>query len=145
MKTGFVFLLAALAFAAPLILVASRRKSARTFATGLILAASIAGCIVAAIGFWRQFGLFVDFSRVTPFPFTLGVDRLSAFFFLLICAIASPVAIYAASYFDRGVFFMVCSIDDCGGDRIYWFCISCGLGVDDARLRRANSDGGRLD
>ena len=101
MKTGFVFLLAALAFAAPLILVASRRKSARTFATGLILAASIAGCIVAALGFWRQSSLFVDFSRVTPFPFTLGVDRLSAFFLLLICAVAVPVAIYAGPYFDR--------------------------------------------
>ena len=44
---------------------------------------------------------FVDFSSFTPFPFTLGIDRLSAFFLLLICTVAVPVAIFAVSYFDR--------------------------------------------
>jgi hydrogenase-4 component B len=42
----------------------------------------------------------LDLSRATPFPFSLAVDRLSAFFLLLVCAVAIPVTIFAAPYFD---------------------------------------------
>jgi hydrogenase-4 component B len=56
---------------------------------------------VAALCFWRASILLVDFSRFTPFPFALGIDRLSALFLLLICTVAVPVAIFAAAYFDR--------------------------------------------
>jgi hydrogenase-4 component B len=37
---------------------------------------------------------------VTPFYFSLAVDRLSAFFLLLVCAVAVPVTIFAVPYFD---------------------------------------------
>jgi hydrogenase-4 component B len=65
-----------------------------------MMAASLSGCLVAAFGFWQQSTILVDLSTVMPFPFSLSVDRLSAFFLLVICAVATPVAVFAASYFD---------------------------------------------
>jgi hydrogenase-4 component B len=97
---AFVFLLAVLSVFVPLILIASRAEGARRLAVALILTASFAGCVVAVSSFLRQPGPVLDLSRATPFPFSLAVDRLSAFFLLLICAVAIPVTIFAAPYFD---------------------------------------------
>ena len=57
--------------------------------------------IVAGFCFWRGDGLALDLSRLTPFPFALTVDRLSAFFLLLICAVGAPVALFSSSYVER--------------------------------------------
>jgi hydrogenase-4 component B len=97
---AFVFLLSALGIFVPLILIASRGEWARKLAIALILTASAAGCLVAASGFWWQSAPVLDLSRATPFPFSLAVDRLSAFFLLLVCAVAVPVTIFAGPYFD---------------------------------------------
>lgn len=97
---AFVFLFSALGVFVPLILIASRKEGARRLAIALILTAGLAGCVVAVSGFLRQPGPFLDLSRVTPFPFSLGVDLLSAFFLLLVCAVAVPVTIFAVPYFD---------------------------------------------
>lgn len=98
---AFVFVLASLGLFAPVVLMMSRAKTARVFAIALIVGANTAGCFVAALGFWRGSDAVVDFSRFTPFAFALGLDRLSAFFLLLICTVAVPVAIFASAYFDR--------------------------------------------
>lgn len=98
---GFVFLLASLGLFAPLVLMASQAKRARVFAVALIVGSNVVGCFVAVPCFWRESNAAVDLSRFTPFPFALGLDRLSALFLLLICTVAVPVAIFAAAYFDR--------------------------------------------
>ena len=100
-ELGFVSLLAVLGFLVPLFLIASHAKRARSFAIGLIVGSNLVGCCVATVCLWREPILVVDLSRFTPFPFALGIDRLSAFFLLLICTVAVPVSIFAASYFDR--------------------------------------------
>ena len=86
--------------AVPLILIASRAQGARRLAIALILTANFAGCVVAVLGFLGQSAPQLDLSWATPFPFSLAVDRLSAFFLLLVCAVAIPVTIFAAPYFD---------------------------------------------
>jgi len=100
-EPGFVFLLAVLGFLVPLLLIASQAKRARSLAIALIIGGNLMGCFVAALCFRRESILLIDFSRFAPFPFALGIDRLSALFLLLICTVAVPVAIFAAAYFDR--------------------------------------------
>ena len=100
-EMGFVFLLASLGLFAPLVLMASQARTARAFAIALIVGSNAVGCLVAVLCFWRKSDAVVDLSRFTPFPFALGVDRLSALFLLLICAVAVPVSIFAVSYFDK--------------------------------------------
>jgi len=96
----FVLLLVVLGVAVPLILIASRAQSARRLAITLILAASFAGCVVAVFGFLGRSAPRLDLSWATPFPFSLALDRLSAFFLLLVCAVGIPVTIFAGPYFD---------------------------------------------
>ena len=96
----FILLLVVLGVAVPLILVVSRAQSARGLAIALILTASLAGCLIAVSGFWGQSVHGLDLSGMTPFPFSLAVDHLSAFFLLLVCAVAIPITIFAAPYFD---------------------------------------------
>jgi hydrogenase-4 component B len=100
-EMGFVFLLAVLGLIAPLVLIASQAQRARGLAITLIVGSNVVGCFVAAVCFWRQSTLLLDFSRFTPFPFVLGIDRLSALFLLLICTVGVPVTIFAVRYFDN--------------------------------------------
>ena len=99
-EAAFAFLVGALGVFVPLILIASRAGRARVFAIALILAACVAGCLVAISSlFWHLVPL-LDLSRATPYPFALSVDRLSAFFLLLVCGVAIPVTVFAGPYFD---------------------------------------------
>ena len=100
MGAAFIFLLTVLGVCVPLILIASRANAARGLAIALILAACLTGGVMAAFGFLRQPPPLLDLSRATPFPFLLAIDRLSAFFLLLVCAVAVPVTIFAVPYFD---------------------------------------------
>ncbi|MGB0034649.1 MAG: proton-conducting transporter membrane subunit [Candidatus Acidiferrales bacterium] len=100
-EMGLIFLLASLGLVAPLVLMTSQAKTARVFAITLIVGSNVVGCIVAVLCFWRESDAVVDLSRFTPFPFALGIDRLSALFLLLICTVAVPVSIFAVSYFDK--------------------------------------------
>ena len=97
---AFVFLLVVLDVCVPLILIASHTKVARKLAIALILAASLAGCMAAVFGFLRPSPPLLDLSQAMPFPFSLAIDRLSAFFLLLVCVVAVPVTIFAVPYFD---------------------------------------------
>jgi hydrogenase-4 component B len=100
-EIGFVFLLAVLGLIAPLVLIASHAQKARSLAITLIVGSNGVGCFVAAACFWRQSTVLLDFSGFTPFPFALGIDRLSALFLLLICMVGVPVTIFAVRYFDN--------------------------------------------
>lgn len=86
---------------APLILLVSRGVTSRGLAILLILAAGFVGGLVALFGLLGMVTPSLDFSWVTPFRFSLTIDRLSGFFLLLICSVAVPVTVFAAPYFDR--------------------------------------------
>ena len=59
------------------------------------------GTAAAAVGFWGGAGFGADLSAVSPLPFALTVDRLSAFFLFLICAVSIPVVLFSTSYVER--------------------------------------------
>jgi hydrogenase-4 component B len=98
---ALLFSLAALGAVVPLILLTSRAAAARRLAILLILAAMLSGGLAAFAGFTGSATAHLDLSWVTPFRFSLAVDPLSAFFLLLICAVAVPVTLFGAPYFDR--------------------------------------------
>ena len=57
---------------------------------------------------WRRFRLWgtgaisaSTFPGLTPFPFVLALDRLSAYFLLLICIVGAPVVLFSAAYVER--------------------------------------------
>lgn len=76
-------------------------KRARVVSSLLLLLATLVGGAVAAASLWRGDSMVVDLSRLAPLPFALTVDRLSAFFLLLICAIAAPAVLFSSSYVER--------------------------------------------
>ena len=75
---GFLFL--TLLLFAPLVLIVSCAKKARLLAIALIVSSNVVGSIVAALCFWRESVVCLDLSRLAPFSFALGVDKLGAFF-----------------------------------------------------------------
>jgi len=82
-------------------LVAQRWARARAVASGVFVLALLAGAAAAGLGFWCGAAVSLDFSAVSPFPFALSLDRLSAFFLLLICVVAAPVTLFSATYVER--------------------------------------------
>ena len=101
LPTVFIAYLVSLLCLPALFLLAGERRSARLAITVLMLLCLLAGAAVAAVGFWRGETLGVDLSRTTPLPFALALDRLSAFFLFLICAVGVPVTLFSMSYVER--------------------------------------------
>ncbi len=77
------------------------RKRMRGLPFALLLGALCIGILVAGAAFWRGDQPATDLSRVTPFPFALAVDRLSALFLFLICVVGMPVVLFSTSYVER--------------------------------------------
>lgn len=82
-------------------LVARWWKGARIVASLILLAATGVGAAVGGACLWRGSSVAVDLSGFAPLPFALAMDRLSAFFLLLICAVAAPVVLFSTSYVER--------------------------------------------
>jgi hydrogenase-4 component B len=82
-------------------LVSSRWSKARLLPSTLLCAALLLGATTAGFSFWRGDRIILDLSQMTPLPFALALDRLSAFFVLLICAVGVPVALFSAPYVER--------------------------------------------
>ncbi|HEX9121065.1 MAG TPA: proton-conducting transporter membrane subunit [Terriglobales bacterium] len=97
----FKFFLALLLVVPAVTVVAQRWTKARTVASGVFVLTLLAGASVAGLGFWRGDAVSLDLSPIAPFPFALALDRLSAFFLLLICVVAAPVTLYSTSYVER--------------------------------------------
>jgi hydrogenase-4 component B len=93
----FVALLAIPAITAP----CRRNPKTRALPALFLLVALLVGAIVAGFSFWRGDRVALDMSRLTPFAFALAIDRLSAFFLLLICAVGAAVALFSSSYVER--------------------------------------------
>ena len=87
------------AAAAPLIPAPSRR--AHHLPALILSLALFAGILAALPALLYGSRTSADLSWLSPFPFTLNVDRLSAFFLLLICAVSIPVVLFSTSYIER--------------------------------------------
>ncbi len=101
MQFGLNSLLLVLLCLPAVTLVCRRWQKARVLPFALLTVLLLLGATVAAAGFWRGGRLQVDLSYLAPFSFTLTVDRLSAFFLLLICTVAAAVALFSTSYIER--------------------------------------------
>ncbi len=100
-EISFNLLLAAL-LAVPVITLASARwKRAAGLPVLVLLGALCAGALAAlpSLGAGRHFSL--DLSGITPFPFQLALDGLSAYFLLLICIVSAPVVLFSGSYVEH--------------------------------------------
>ena len=86
----------------PVVTLISRRwTKARALPPVLLMGSLAVGVAVAAVGFWEGQRFAVDVSQVALFSFALSVDRLSAFFLLLICSVSLPVILFSSSYIPR--------------------------------------------
>ena len=101
MQIGFDLFLAVLLCIPAVTLVASLWKKAHIIPSALLVLSLLVGAVVAALSFWGGFGLSLDLSYLAPFSFTLTVDRLSAFFLLLICVVGVATALFSTSYIER--------------------------------------------
>ncbi len=95
-----LFLVATLSV--PLVTLMSHRwTKARALPPILLMGSLAVGIAVAAAGFYGGQKFVVDVSQVASFSFALSVDRLSAFFLLLICSVSLPVILFSSSYIPR--------------------------------------------
>ena len=101
-QLAFISCLAAFC-SVPLAALLTARTKRLEFATvPLLLAGLLLGLIVGLRAFWGGPTVLLDLSRsITPFAFTLALDRLGAFFLLLLCGVAIPVTLFSSSYLSR--------------------------------------------
>lgn len=100
-QTAFNSFLLVLLLIPAAILLCRRSRGMRVLPSLLLIIALIAGMIVAGFCFWRGDRLELDLSRLSLFPFAFAVDRLSAFFLLLICAVGTPIVLFSIPYVER--------------------------------------------
>ncbi len=92
----------ALLLCLPAVTLLARKWQRVTLASLLVLlGTSSIGAVVGLICWWTGDVVAVNLSGFSPLPFSLAVDRLSAFFLLLICAVTVPVAVFCLSYVER--------------------------------------------
>lgn len=101
MTQAFQWFLITLLLVPATAIAAKRWRKLRIAPPFLLLCSLATGLTIAGLAFGMGKGFSLDLSRWTPFPFVLSVDRLSAFFALLICVVAAPVTLFASSYFER--------------------------------------------
>lgn len=66
-----------------------------------LFSSALLGFIIAGKCFLSGSTISLDFSNHLPFAFAFTVDRLSAFFFMLICGLAAPVSLFSSSYSEH--------------------------------------------
>ena len=98
---AFNSFLVALLFVPAVTLVGHWLKSARILTPLILLTTTLIGAAIAVACWWRGIEVAVDLSGFTAFPFTLTIDRLSAFFLFLLSAAAVPIILFSISYIER--------------------------------------------
>ena len=91
----------ALLAASAVTLISARSKKVGLLPAVFLLGALFIGVAVAVPAVLFDHLIQLDLSWVSPFSFALALDRLSAFFLFLICAVAIPVVVYSTSYVAR--------------------------------------------
>jgi hydrogenase-4 component B len=67
----------------------------------VLLGASCIGAVVGLLCSWTGEVLIINLSGFSPLPFSLAIDRLSAFFLVLTCGVTAPVTVFSLSYVER--------------------------------------------
>lgn len=83
------------------ILAAGRSKRGRNTYSLLLILISIVGAAVALHCWSSGARPELNLSGFAPVPFTLQIDRLSAFFLLLMCVVSAPIFLFSSSYIER--------------------------------------------
>ncbi len=92
----------ALLLCLPAVTLLSRKwQRAQLASLVILLLTSSIGAVVGVICWWTGKVVTVNLSGFSPLPFTLAIDRLSAFFLLLTCAVTAPVVFFSLSYVER--------------------------------------------
>ncbi len=97
----FDFLAGGLLAAPVFALMSARWKRARHLPAWLLLFALLSGLVAALQVLVHGSNIALDLTCFAPLQFELAPDRLSAYFLFLICAVASPVVLFSASYVER--------------------------------------------
>ncbi len=84
-----------------LTLISCRWAKARALPAVLLMGSLAVGIAVATTALYGGQKFVIDVSQVASFSFALSVDRLSAFFLLLICSVSLPVILFSSSYIPR--------------------------------------------
>ena len=100
-QVAFSSFLGALLLVPVATLIFHRWAKARALPAVLLMGSLSVGIAVAAAAFYDGQKFAVDVSQVASFSFALSVDRLSAFFLLLICSVSLPVILFSSSYIPR--------------------------------------------
>jgi hydrogenase-4 component B len=83
------------------VFITARGEKTRLLPAQLLFGALVMGALVAGLSLGQGGHVQVDISSLTPLPFALGIDRLSAYFLLLICLVGAPVVLFSAGYVER--------------------------------------------
>ncbi len=97
----FNSLLSVLLVLPAVVFVTARGKKTRLLPALLLFGALVAGALAAGLSLFQGGHVRLDLSSLTPLPFVLGIDRLSAYFLLLICLAGAPVTLFSAGYVER--------------------------------------------
>ena len=98
---ALISLLVSLVVVPALVLALGQSRFVRRAACGLLILSLASGAVAACRAFTAGAAGGFDLSTFTPLPFALAVDRLSALFLLLICAVSVPVTLFSSSYIER--------------------------------------------
>src|SRR5262249_48100817 len=90
-----------LGFVAPVVQWVGKSKILQRFGILALAAGSIIGVLLGGFTLWTGQLVRLTLPQIGPFPLSLTIDRLSAFFLLLICGMALPVVLYSATYFAK--------------------------------------------
>ena len=101
MSTLFNSFLALLLCLPAVTLLARRWQRVHLASLAMLLVTSSIGAVVGVICWWTGERVRVDLSGFSPLPFSLALDRLSAFFLVLISVVAAPVVVFCLSYVER--------------------------------------------
>lgn len=86
----------------PVVTLAGHWKgTARAVSSWILLTTTIVGVVIGGACWWSGRDVTVTLGEFAPLPLALVIDRLSAFFLLLICAVAAPVVLFSTSYVER--------------------------------------------
>src|SRR4051794_30260305 len=78
-------------------LVGRKSKLGRSIAAHVLLGIMVLGAVVGVACWSREIPVEVSMAGFAPLTFALAIDRLSAFFLVLICVVSAPVVLFSSS------------------------------------------------